>query len=70
LFDQYLALFRKRYKIRPYNEDEGETVYPLYRMVPFSMTLIDPLTHIKVAPVFDAEYVVNGRPTLQDRHII
>jgi len=42
-FGQYLALFRKRYKIRPYLLSKtNRNSYAINRMVPFGMILSDP----------------------------
>jgi len=32
----------------------------IYQLVPFSVTLNDPSFSFKVAPFFDAEYLING----------
>jgi len=40
--------------------EDNRNTSAICRMVPFPMTASDP--DVKVMPIFDAEYIVNGRP--------
>ena len=47
IFDQYIALSQKQYKIGQLPWKTTRTSYAIYRMVPFSMTLNDPNSDFK-----------------------